>query len=72
MRSFRQIREATKKKMPPGEHVYDSKVNKHHVMVHKVNNKFVAYIDMEKLNTYNTLNDAKNAATQFIKMAGDK
>jgi len=72
MKSFVQIREAMKKGMPAGEHVYDGKVGKHKIMVHKVNNKFVAYIDMEKLDTYNTLSDAKKAAEQFIKMAGDK
>jgi translation elongation factor EF-G len=72
MKSFVQIREATKKGMPPGEHVYDAKVGKHKIMVHKEKNKFVAYIDMEKLDTFNSLNDAKKAAEQFIKMAGDK
>ncbi len=72
MKSFVQIRESTKKGMPPGEHVYDAKVGKHKVMVHKEKNKYVAYIDMEKLDSYNSLNDAKKAAEQFIKMAGDK
>ena len=72
MKTFAQIREATKKGMPPGEHVYDSKVAGHNVMVHKEKNKFVAYIDMEKLDTYNSLNDAKKAAEQFVKMAGGK
>lgn len=72
MKSFVQIREATKKGMPPGEHVYDGKVGKHKIMIHKEKNKFVAYIDMEKLDTFNSLNDAKKAAEQFIKMAGDK
>jgi len=72
MKTFLQIREAIKKGMPPGEHVYGSKVGKHNVMVHKEKNKYVAYIDMEKLDTYNSLNDAKKAAADFIKMAGSK
>ena len=72
MKTFLQIREAMKKGMPSGEHVYDAKVGKHNVMVHKEKNKFVAYIDMEKLDTYNSLNDAKKAATDFVKMAGGK
>lgn len=72
MISFAQLRESLKKSMPPGEHVYDSKVNGYSVMVHKEKNKFVAYIDMEKLDSFNSLNDAKKAATQFIKMAGGK
>lgn len=72
MKSFAQLRESLKKGMPPGEHVYDSKVNGYSVMVHKEKNKFVAYIDMEKLDSFNSLNDAKKAAAQFIKMAGGK
>jgi len=58
--------------MPPGEHVYDSKLNKHNIMIHKEKNKFVAYIDMERLSSFNSLEDAKKAAMQFIKMAGGK
>ena len=72
MKSFVQIREASRSKMPPGEHVYDAKVGKNKIMIHKEKNRFVAYIDMEKLDTYNSLSDAKKAATQFIKMAGGK
>lgn len=72
MKTFTQIREAMKKGMPPGEHVYDGKVGKNEIMVHKEKNKFTAYIDMEKLDTYNSLNDAKKAAKDFVKMAGKK
>jgi hypothetical protein len=72
MKTFAQIREAKKPKMPPGEHVFGSKVAGHEVMVHKQSNKYAAYIDMEKLDIYNSLNDAKKAAVQFIKMAGGK
>lgn len=72
MKTFVQIREAKKSKMPPGEHVFGSKVAGHEVMVHKQNNKYVAYIDREKLDTFNSVNDAKKAAAQFIKMAGGK
>lgn len=72
MKSFAVLREAMKKGMPPGEHVFDSKVGKYKVMVHKEKGKFVAYIDNEKLDTYPSLNLAKKAATDFIKMAGDK
>lgn len=72
MKSFAVLREAMKKGMPPGEHVFDSKMGKHKVMVHKEKGKFVVYIDNEKLDMYPTLNDAKKAAEQFIKMAGGK
>ena len=35
MKTFVQIREAMKKGMPPGKHVFDKKVGKIEVMVHK-------------------------------------
>lgn len=72
MKTFAQIREAKNKGMPPGEHVYDAKVGKHKIMVHKEKNKYVAYIDMEKLDSYSSLADAKKSAEQFVKMAGGK
>lgn len=72
MKSFSQIREAIKKGMPPGDHVFDSKTKGYSIMVHKEKNKFVAYIDNEKLDSYSSLNDAKKAANEFIKMAGSK
>ena len=71
MKTFRQIREA-KNTMPPGEHVFDAKVKGYKVMVHKQRNKFVAYVDNEKLDEYSSLNDAKRAANEFVKMAGAK
>lgn len=72
MKRFIQIREANKNNMPPGEHVFDTKLNKHTIMVHKDKNRYVAYIDSEKFDSFNSLEDAKKAATQFIKMAGGK
>ena len=60
------------KKMPKGEHVFDSKVAGHDLMIHKEKGQFVAYIDMEKLDVFKSIADAKNAMTQFIKMAGGK
>jgi hypothetical protein len=71
MKTFAQLRES-KKDMPAGQHVYSAKLNKHDIMIHKEKNKFVAYIDSEKLDSYNSLEDAKKATTQFIKMAGNK
>jgi len=72
MKTFSQIREAKIKGMPPGEHVFDTKTKGYSIMVHKEKNKFVAYIDNEKLDSYSSLNDAKRAANEFIKMAGAK
>ena len=52
MKNFKELREASKKKMPPGEHVFDKKVGKVHVMVHKDTKGFAVYVDGEKLDTY--------------------
>lgn len=70
MKTFSQIREA--KRMPPGEHIFAAKVKGYNIMVHKQKNKFDAYVDNEKLDSYLTLNDAKKAANEFVKMAGAK
>lgn len=67
MKTFRELREARGKGMPPGEHVFDKKVSGVHVMVHKEKNKFVTYVDMEKLDDYKDLNTAKKAGMEFVK-----
>ena len=55
--------------MPAGEHVFDTKIGKNHLMVHKEKGKFVTYIDMEKLDTYPSLGMAKKAGAEFIKVS---
>ena len=67
MKTFLQIREKRIIKMPPGEHVFDTKVKGIEVMVHKEKNKFVTYVDMEKLDTFRDLNSAKKAGLEFVK-----
>lgn len=67
MKTFTEIREKRKKGMPPGEHIFDTKIKGIHVMVHKEKNKFVTYVDMEKLDTFRDLNSAKKAGTEFVK-----
>jgi hypothetical protein len=67
MKTFLQIREKRISKMPPGEHVFDNKVKGIEVMVHKEKNKFVTYVDMEKLDTFRDLNSAKKAGLEFVK-----
>ena len=67
MKTFLQIREKRINKMPPGEHVFDTKVKGIEVMVHKEKNKFVTYVDMEKLDTFRDLNLAKKAGLEFVK-----
>jgi hypothetical protein len=66
MRTFSELR---KKGMPAGEHVFDTKIGKNHLMVHKEKGKFVTYIDMEKLDTYPSLGMAKKAGAEFIKVS---
>jgi hypothetical protein len=67
MKTFTEIREKRKKGMPPGEHIFDTKIKGIHVMVHKEKNKFVTYVDMEKLDTFRDLNSAKKAGAEFVK-----
>ena len=69
MLTFTQLREKMGKGMPPGEHVFDKKVNGKELMIHKEKGKFCTYIDREKLDTYPTLGMAKKAGTEFIKAA---
>jgi hypothetical protein len=72
MKTFSSLREKMGKGMPKGQHVFDSKVGGHDLMIHKEMGKFVAYIDSEKLDVFKSINDAKKAMTQFVKMAGGK
>ena len=69
MLTFTQLREKMEKGMPPGEHVFDKKVDGKTLMIHKEKGKFCVYIDREKLDTYPTLGMAKKAGTEFIKAA---
>ena len=71
MKTFKQLREAMKKGMPPGDHVYDKKIKGHVLMVHKIKGSrpFVTYIDNEELDKFKDLNSAKKAGEAFIKAA---
>ena len=67
MKTFSELREARKKKMPPGEHVFDTKIKGIEVMVHKEKGKFSLYIDGDKLDVFRDLNSAKKAGSEFVK-----
>lgn len=71
MITFKELREAMKKGMPPGEHVYDKKIKGHDLMIHKIKGSrpFVTYIDMEELDRFKDLSSAKKAGEEFIKAA---
>ena len=67
MKTFSELREARRKKMPPGEHVFDTKIKGIEVMVHKEKGKFVVYVDGDKLDVFRDLNSAKKAGSEFVK-----
>jgi len=67
MKNFKELREASKKKMPPGEHVFNKKVGKVQVMVHKDTKGFTVYVDGEKLDTYRSQKEAEKMGMAFAK-----
>ena len=70
MKTFIEIREKMGKGIPrSGKHVFDKKIGKSTLMIHKEKGKFVTYIDMEKLDTYPSIDQAKKAGMAFIKAA---
>jgi len=66
MKTFSQIRELTGRK-PLGKPVFDKKINRVPVKIHKEMNKFVVYIDGDRLDAYNSQREAEKAATEFMK-----
>ena len=56
-----------RRKMPPGDHVSEFKVDRIPIMVHKDRGKFIAYVDGDKLDAYRTQKEAEKAATVFVK-----
>jgi len=71
MKTFKLLREAMKKGMPPGEHVYGKKIKGVALMVHEVKGRkpFVTYIDGEELDRFDKLKVAIKAGEEFIKAA---
>ena len=67
MKIFSDIREKKMRGMPPGEHVFDTKINRIELMIHKEKGKFVTYIDGDRLDAYRTQKEAEKAGRLFIK-----
>jgi|DEB0MinimDraft_12_1074336.scaffolds.fasta_scaffold83454_2 hypothetical protein len=67
MIKFSELREATKGKMPPGEHVLTKKVGGSTIMIHKVDKGFAVYVDKALLDTYRSRPEAEKMATSFVK-----
>jgi len=53
--------------MPPGEHVFDKKVDGVSVMIHKEKGQFIVYIDNEKLDSFKTKTAAQKFGIEFAK-----
>lgn len=66
MKTFQQLRELTGRK-PEGKAVFNKKVGRIQIMVHKERNGFVAYVDGDRLDVYRTQREAEKAATEFVK-----
>ena len=67
MKTFKQISEAVKAKNMSGDLVFSKKTNKINVTVLKVKNKFVVYIDKDKLDSFSSQKEAEKAGVQFAK-----
>ena len=67
MKTFGQIRELTGRR-PSGQLVLNKKLGRIQIMIYKDLNKFVAYIDGDRLDAYKTKAEAEKAATEFIKV----
>lgn len=66
MKTFLQLRELTGRK-PIGKPVFDKKINRVPVKIHNEKNKFVVYIDNDRLDAYNSQKEAEKAAIEFMK-----
>lgn len=63
MKSFSQLREAS---LPRGV-TYSKRVKGYPTMVRKEGNKYVAFIDGDKLDSYSSEKEAVKMITQFMK-----
>ena len=53
--------------MPKGDHVFDQRVGKVKVMIHKDTKGFTVYIDGDKLDTYRSQKEAEKVGIAFAK-----
>lgn len=66
MKDFSQLRELAGRK-PKGRKVYDKKLKGISVVVHKDQNRFVTYVDGDRLDAYRSQKEAEKAGLEFIK-----
>jgi len=66
MRTFRQLREKLNRQ-PSGQMVFNKKIDRIPVKIHKESSGFVVYLDGDRLDSYNTQREAEKMAKQFVK-----
>ena len=66
MRTFRQLREKLGRH-PSGQTVFNKKIDRIPVMIHKESSGFVVYLDGDRLDSYKTQREAEKMAKQFVK-----
>jgi PHD/YefM family antitoxin component YafN of YafNO toxin-antitoxin module len=66
MKTFVQLRELAGRK-PSGDVVFNKRVDRVPVKITKEMNKFVVYIDGDRLDAYSTQREAEKMAKEFVK-----
>ena len=66
MKSFVQLRELAGRK-PSGSVIFNKKIDRVPVKITKEMNKFVVYIDNDRLDAYRTQREAEKMAKEFVK-----
>ena len=69
MKTFTELRELTGKK-PEGKVVFDKKIQRVSVKIHKETNGFVAYVDGDRLDVYKSQKEAEKASTDAKSKSG--
>jgi hypothetical protein len=65
-RTFKELIEKLDRK-PTGEVVFNKKLGRVPVKIHKEKNGFVVYIDGDRLDAYKTQKEAERMAAEFVK-----
>tara|TARA_B100000900_G_C20510874_1_gene687926 strand:- start:303 stop:515 length:213 start_codon:yes stop_codon:yes gene_type:complete len=66
MKQFVQLRELAGRK-PSGSVIFNKKIDRVPVKITKEMNKFVVYIDNDRLDAYRTQREAEKMAKEFVK-----
>ena len=66
-KTLKNILERLSKTRLPGDQVFTKRLGKNHIVIQKVKNAFVVYIDGEMLDSYKTQREAEKMGKEFIK-----